>query len=174
MKLPVSVARRNSRGESAARKKCVPRERGRKLEHRAARSQRGGSAVVDFGHFFLLFLYNIYNYWARCQRGGKFKLSALLRQAVKSICQSIEWLVKIIEDHWRSLKITWGHWRSLKIIEDHWRPMKIVEDHWSSLKIIEDHLRSLKVIKDRCPDSFPVDDFFFTNEKNLQNYFGEN
>ena len=56
--LPASVARRNSRGDSAARKKCDSRERGRKLGHRAARSQRGVSAVVDFAHFFF-FSYTI-------------------------------------------------------------------------------------------------------------------
>ena len=42
---------RRQRGE----KKCGTRERGRKLEHRAARSQRNRSAVVVFAHFFFLF-----------------------------------------------------------------------------------------------------------------------
>ena len=43
--------------------KCCPHERGRKLEHRAALSQRDGSAVVVVvAHFFLLFLYNTYVY----------------------------------------------------------------------------------------------------------------
>ena len=37
--------------------------RGRKLEHRAARSQRGGSVVVVFAQISLLFLYNSYVYW---------------------------------------------------------------------------------------------------------------
>ena len=45
------------RGE---KKRCSPRQRGRKLEHRAARSQKGEGAVVIFIHFFLLFLYNTY------------------------------------------------------------------------------------------------------------------
>ena len=49
---------RRQRGE----KICSPRQRGRKLEHRAARSQRGEGAVVVFVHFFLLFLYNTYVY----------------------------------------------------------------------------------------------------------------
>ena len=35
-------------------------ERGRKLELRAARFQRGGSAVVVLAHFFFLFLYNTF------------------------------------------------------------------------------------------------------------------
>ena len=39
--------------------KLTRRQRGRKLEHRVARSQRGTSAVVVFAHFFLLFLYNL-------------------------------------------------------------------------------------------------------------------
>ena len=39
------------------KKKCSPNEHGRKLEHRAVRSQRGGSAVVVFAHFFLTILY---------------------------------------------------------------------------------------------------------------------
>ena len=43
-------------------KKCAPRERGRKLEHRATQSQHGASGVVDFDHFFPLFLYNTYVY----------------------------------------------------------------------------------------------------------------
>ena len=50
---PASVARRE---------KCSPRERRRKLERRAAPSQCGGSAVINFVHFFLLFLYNTYVY----------------------------------------------------------------------------------------------------------------
>ena len=45
---------RRQRGQ----KNCGPRERGRKLDHRAARFERGGSAVVVFAHFFLLFKYN--------------------------------------------------------------------------------------------------------------------
>ena len=58
--LPFSVARQKSRGNSAVRKM-----RGWKSEHRAARSQIGGSVLVVFTHFFHLFLYNIYVYWAR-------------------------------------------------------------------------------------------------------------
>ena len=45
---------RRQRGE----KKCGPRERGRKLNHRAERFERGGSGVIAFAYFFLLFLYN--------------------------------------------------------------------------------------------------------------------
>ena len=44
-------------------------------------------AVVVFAHFFLLFIYYFYIYWARCWRGGKFRLAALLRQAVENKCQ---------------------------------------------------------------------------------------
>ena len=47
------------RGKSAA--KGGLRERGRKLDHRAARSQRDGSAVVGFAHFFFFF-YTILEY----------------------------------------------------------------------------------------------------------------
>ena len=72
----VKLARRQ-RGEKSG----SPREHGRKLAHRAVWSQRDGSAVV-FSHFFLLFFYNPYVNRARWQRGGKFRLSALLRQAV--------------------------------------------------------------------------------------------
>ena len=45
---------------SSRRPRCgaAKRERSRNLEHRAARSKRGASAVVDFGYFFPLFLYN--------------------------------------------------------------------------------------------------------------------
>ena len=50
----VKLARRHR-----VEKECGPRECGKKLEHRAARSQRGGSAVVEFDHFSLLFLYTI-------------------------------------------------------------------------------------------------------------------
>ena len=46
---------RRQRGE----KKCAPHECGRKLEYRAARSQRGASSVADFDLFFPLFLYII-------------------------------------------------------------------------------------------------------------------
>ena len=49
---------RRQRGE----KKWGPRKRGRKLDHHAARFKRGGSAVVVFAHFFLIFLYNYYVY----------------------------------------------------------------------------------------------------------------
>ena len=41
-------------------KKCGPRQRGRKFERRAARSQRDGSAVTFFAHLFLIFIYNTY------------------------------------------------------------------------------------------------------------------
>ena len=47
----VAKLARRQRGE----KKCSPRECGRILEHRAAQSQRGGSAVVGSTYFFLLF-----------------------------------------------------------------------------------------------------------------------
>ena len=56
MRLPASVARRNSRGDSAAGKNV------KKLDHRAAWFQRGASAVVDLDHFFPLFLYKTYGY----------------------------------------------------------------------------------------------------------------
>ena len=56
--LPASVARRNTCGDSAARKKCSPRERSRKLEHCAGLSRRGRSAVAVFANF-LFFFYTI-------------------------------------------------------------------------------------------------------------------
>ena len=40
------MARRNSRGDSTGEKKCSPRERDRRLEHRAARSKCEGLTVV--------------------------------------------------------------------------------------------------------------------------------
>ena len=62
--------------------KCCPRERGRKLEHHAARYQRDASTVVIFDHFFL-FSYTIFASTERgASAGGKFRLSAPLRQVV--------------------------------------------------------------------------------------------
>ena len=48
-----------SGAETARQEKCDPRERGTKFEQRAARLQRGRSAVVVFAHFFF-FLYSIF------------------------------------------------------------------------------------------------------------------
>ena len=50
--------RGETRAEAARREKCDPRGRGRKLEHRVARSHCVGRAVVNFPHFFLIFLYH--------------------------------------------------------------------------------------------------------------------
>ena len=67
---------RRQRGE----KNCDPRERGRKLEHRAARSQHGSSAVVVFAHSFLLFYTKITSTERDAFAVENCKLSALLRQ----------------------------------------------------------------------------------------------
>lgn len=63
-------SRGETRTETALREKNVVRVRGRKL-------------VVVFVHFFLLFLYTIYYVpLTSTERGGKFRLSTLLRRAV--------------------------------------------------------------------------------------------
>ena len=51
-------------------KKCGPRKRGQKLEHRAAQLQRSRSAVV----FWLTFFFFFYTILIFTERGGNFKL----------------------------------------------------------------------------------------------------
>ena len=69
----ISLPRRNSRGDSAARKKC-----------------------------------NFYVYWMRCRRGGKFRLTALLRQAdnLYKLPHSSPLLLSLTRRHHANLKTT--------------------------------------------------------------------
>ena len=58
--MPASVARRISRGDSAARNKCGPREGGRKLEH----------AKGAWWLFLLTFLFLFYTIFTSTENGA--------------------------------------------------------------------------------------------------------
>ena len=66
--------------------------------------------------------------------------------------------LRIIENHWKSLKICeqqGKQWKSMKISENHWKSMKINEiltnqwkslNHWKLMKMIDNRWMSLKIM----------------------------
>ena len=74
--------------------------------------------------------------------------------------------LKIIENHWNSLKINgnqfeinqnhWineNHWKSMKINENQWKSLKIFENLWKSMKINENQWKSMKINENQWKSS---------------------